>query len=492
MDSKASLKQAAYWLLFGIFVFAPLFRAGNLPLPLMLLELSSLVLLGLAIWDGKGLLELKTSHLAFMLLMLMVPLVQLVPLPLSSWTWLPGRVGLLPILENLLGIDYEGFVSASIVPGHSESALWALVLPIAVYITAINQPTKNLTYLTYLLLAMAAFQAALSLMQYGNPALQFDNEWNMMGNAGTYLNKDHLAGFLEMMLPILLGLMAANIGAGQRMPRRLQTWRKKLSFLASGRGHKAVFFAAIAVLLVLALIFIRSRAGMALAMLGIFLALMAFSRRLGGSNLYGTYGTVLAVIVALAIEVGLAPVLDRFSVDLLKDLRWRIYDSSLEGVAAYFPIGSGPGTFPAVYPIFQPENMDVFVNHAHNDYLEWVFEGGILALGLIIIGWVMYLMRWRKVWLEGSWQAFRYIQVGAGIGLCLMMLHSFVDFNLHKPANSIYFAFLLAVFMRENIEEKLLASKSRRPHRTHHLPAVKEASNSLVTPSQKDPLLDNW
>jgi len=185
-------------------------------------------------------------------------------------------------------------------------------------------------------------------------------------------------------------------------------------------------------------------------MIGLLLSLFAFSNRLGRSNVYGAYGTVVAVITVLALEIGLAPVLDRFSVDPMQDLRWEIYAISLQAMGDFFPLGSGMGTFSSIYAAYQTPDLDRFINHAHNDYLQWVLEGGLPVLLLILYALYRFAIHWRSVWIRHDWGGFRFIQVGAGIGAFLVMLHSFLDFSLHKPANAIYFAFLLALFFHSN------------------------------------------
>jgi hypothetical protein len=62
---------------------------------------------------------------------------------------------------------------------------------------------------------------------------------------------------------------------------------------------------------------------------------------------------------------------------------------------------------------------------------------------------VLYAVRWLKVWTWEEWSRFRFIQVGAGIGILLLLLHSLADFNLHIPANVVYFAFLAGVFFAQ-------------------------------------------
>ena len=131
---------------------------------------------------------------------------------------------------------------------------------------------------------------------------------------------------------------------------------------------------------------------------------------------------------------------------LLEDSRWPIYSATLDGIGEFFPLGSGIGTFPEVFRRFQPGDVPLFVNHAHNDYLEWLFEGGLFAGALVAVFLVLYALRWPQLWTQERWSLLRYLQVGAGIGLLLLGLRGLVDFNLHIPANAIYFAFLAGLF----------------------------------------------
>jgi O-antigen ligase len=80
-------------------------------------------------------------------------------------------------------------------------------------------------------------------------------------------------------------------------------------------------------------------------------------------------------------------------------------------------------------------------------------EGGIIAAILILLFLVLYISRWTKVIKRGEWRTFNFMQVGAGIGVFAMILHTFVDFNLHIPANQIYFAFLAALFFYQSSNE---------------------------------------
>ena len=92
--------------------------------------------------------------------------------------------------------------------------------------------------------------------------------------------------------------------------------------------------------------------------------------------------------------------------------------------------------------------LPLFVNHAHNDYLEWLFEGGLAAAMLMLAFLTLYVLRWREIWPAGNgrWAPIAFVRIAAGISLLLMGLHGLIDFNLHIPANAAFFAFIAGVF----------------------------------------------
>lgn len=182
-------------------------------------------------------------------------------------------------------------------------------------------------------------------------------------------------------------------------------------------------------------------------MLIIFIAMFSYSFRLGGLNSYGILGSLLSIVIGLALMVGLVPVLNRFAVDPMQDARWLIFESSWEAMKAYFPLGSGFGTYKEVYQQFHALDLrGAFIHNAHNDYLELLVEGGLAAA--LLLTWFMYLYGWQwwTILKNRHWEMQHIIQAAAGIGLMALLLHSFVDFNLHIPANLIYFAMLAGIF----------------------------------------------
>jgi O-antigen ligase len=440
-------------LLAAVLVFAPLLYGGNRPLPLLVLQLAAVALLVGVLAAGQLSRHLDRPFLVTLGVLVAGPLLQLVPLPEAVWTMLPGR-GF--YAETLAAVGAEPARRAwSLLPAATEAALLFLLVPIAVFLATVASPEPVLRRLVLLFVAMAVVQALLGLAQFGTGSalvVVSAQGSDTRSAIGTYANYNHLAGLLEMALPVALALLVANLqrGAAGR-PRhhhrsRLRRWVAQW-FGGSMSFHRSALFAAAGVAILLGLVFTRSRTGVTLALVGILLSATLLARRAGVERGVGIVAMLAFVGLWLAVEIGLAPVLARFAeLDLLENTRWSIFAGTLAGAGEFFPFGAGFGTYEDLFRRFQPADVPYFVPYAHNDYAEWVFEGGLLGLLLPLAFLALYLRRWPQVLTRDRWSELRFVQVAAGIALLLMGLHTATDFNLQIPANAVYFAFLAGVF----------------------------------------------
>ncbi|WP_295454733.1 O-antigen ligase family protein, partial [uncultured Thiodictyon sp.] len=403
------------------------------------------------------------------LLLFLLPLAQLAPVPMSWWAELPGRAFYAGAMR-LTGDVGEGFGwrAISLIPSTTEGAWLTLLPPLAAFLVAMRLDRERLLVLVVVFLSIAAGEALLGLIQYGQ-------SWMSDGNAlGTYRNRNHLAGLLEMALPVSLALLAATIGHGRpahtggRRGRSRQSVRRWVARFTVTRINQAAAFGALSLAILVGLIFTRSRTGISLAMLGVVLCTLMFSFRLGGRNAYGLIGTVTAAGIGLASLIGLLPVWSRFAfTDPFEDWRWPIFNATVQAIGEFFPLGSGAGTFLEVMRRFHPDTITgVYINRAHNDYLEWLLEFGLLAGVLVAVWLLFYLHQWGRVWTRGEWTPFRFAQGGAGIAVLLMMLHTLGDYNLRTPANAVFTAFLAGVFFHR--------SRHHEEHRHRHPQAAGE------------------
>jgi O-antigen ligase len=107
--------------------------------------------------------------------------------------------------------------------------------------------------------------------------------------------------------------------------------------------------------------------------------------------------------------------------------------------------GTGLGSFVSVFPEHQTEAVDLTIEHAHNDYVEVLTETGVLG-GVLVLATMLLFFRitFRNLALQLKYEP-GWIQLGGTIACCGLAVHSFVDFNLHIPANAAWFAFCAGI-----------------------------------------------
>jgi O-antigen ligase len=233
---------------------------------------------------------------------------------------------------------------------------------------------------------------------------------------GSYVNHDHYAGLMEMLVPFPLVVSMGHIL----------------------RGGKRALVAFCAVLMAGTIFLSGSRGGMLAFVLEtvVFAALTLIQRR----NPRVAIGmvTVCALVLAFLVFVGKGQVLGRLG-NLGPGIRLNITKDCLR-MFAHRPVwGWGLGTFPTVYPSYRSFYTDLFVNEAHNDYAQLLVETGLLGFGLMV--WFVVRLcqhglptsrRWEFKW-DGA------VSLAALLGCTGLLLHSFVDFNLQIPANAALF-----------------------------------------------------
>jgi O-antigen ligase len=433
--------SAAFFIAAVLIAFAPLFRGGNRPFPLLVLELVALAGLAVALLPARSRERIPMGAVVFAALVALIPLLHLVPLPLEAWSGLAGRAPFAEVIRAQPGTTTH---TLSVIPFETEYAGLALLPPLAAFLLGIQLRLPHVIRILQLLVAVAAIEAVLGLIQYGS----LGGGVAGMRASGTYVNPNHFAGLMLMVLPVALMGLAVEIGDRTRDRKFGRGLLGALKRTVASKGTKVLVAVAVIVLLLMAIVFSRSRAGIMLAALGVAITTITAAPRIGGPRAYGVMGLVLAVVVGFAAAIGLIPVIDRFAaIETLEDDRWPMILAAVEMAGRYFPVGAGMGTFAALYPPFQPPEILALVHRAHNDYVEWVAEAGLLALLAIGLAFALFVMRLVTLRREQDKHRVHYLQVGAAIGVLLMALHSLVDFNLRIPANAIVFALLAGVLL---------------------------------------------
>jgi O-antigen ligase len=206
----------------------------------------------------------------------------------------------------------------------------------------------------------------------------------------------------------------------------------------------------LAVLLVLAaLLFSRSRAGIGCGLAAFGVATLSLVWSAATVRVRAALGTVAASAILLAAYAGLTPIVERFAPDDLSlgyEGRVRLAAAALRAGLDFLPFGSGLGTFADVFRRFQSGELLGYIDHAHNDYAEAFVELGVAGMVAIALLAAAGIARWDALLRGGVARSLGALQLGAGLAVLALAVHGAFDFNFHIPANATFFAFLAGVF----------------------------------------------
>jgi O-antigen ligase len=254
---------------------------------------------------------------------------------------------------------------------------------------------------------------------------------------GSYVDHDHYAGLMEMLVPIPLVVSMGHLL----------------------RGGQRALVAFCAILTASTIFLSGSRGGMVAFSLEIvlFAALTLVQRR----NPRVAIGlvTLCVLVLAFLVFLGKGQVLGRLG-DLGPGIRLEITKDCLRMFSHRPMWGWGLGTFPTVYPGYRSFYTNLFINEAHNDYAQLLVETGVLGFSLMLwflISLYRHGLPTSRCW-EFKWDA--ALSLAALLGCTGILFHSFVDFNLQIPANAALFYVLCALAASK------LPSESFRSKRT--------------------------
>jgi len=256
---------------------------------------------------------------------------------------------------------------------------------------------------------------------------------------GSYVNHDHYAGLMEMLVPFPL-----VVSMGHRL-----------------RGGKRALVAFSAILMASTIFLSGSRGGMLsfVVEIAVFAALTLRQRR--NSRVALGLIAVCVFVLAFLLFVGKGQVLGRLG-DLGPGIRWNMSKDCIRMFSHRPLLGWGLGTFPTVYPAYRSFYTNLFVNEAHNDYAQLVVETGLL--GFTVMLWFVLRLYQRGLPTSDRWEL-RWdgaVSLAALLGCTGILFHSLVDFNLQIPANAALF-YVLCGLAASPLAKVSRAERSRSP-----------------------------
>lgn len=443
---------AALLLLFCSLAFGGASRQHELRLALVELSALPLAVLGSAALVNRTDARISGFAVSLVAAIVALPLIQLVPLPSAVWAGLPGRDQLVLALE-VTGIN-QGWLPLSLTPDKTWRSFLALLPPLAMFLgVQAARPESRLRLADFLLFGiLASIVLAAAQLTSGGDRLYPWATTDAGSVTGFFANRNHLATLCLVGIPFATVLGASALRRGPNSSR-VRFWI-------------AVLFIA---LTAVALGVIRSRAGVILfgPVLGVSLlaAWVAAGRGRPKPLLLGLVGGAgLAIAAVGAFAAG--PLLERFDTSGAREGRFENWPVVVAAAETYLPLGSGLGSFDAVYRSVEPlERLDpTYFNQAHNDYLETWLETGWLGAALIIGFLIWFGRRSWTAWRAGV-STQRDLQRAATVAIGAVLLHSAVDYPLRTAALATVFALccgLLELAVRTDSELTPERSRKRR------------------------------
>lgn len=351
----------------------------------------------------------------------------------------------------------------SIAPYETVSQLLLLVTYLAAFylVLFVCEDRNARRRFVYALIAIGTFEALYGLMQYltgWQQIFSFVKKYYLQDATGTYINRNHFAGLLEMTLPLVVAMALRQT---QHMRHKCKRENSLARDVLSGKELPAfVFWLFLAALLFTALFFSRSRMGLFSAVVSLIVILAFASEFALSVRSRILLGAVFMLSVAgIAAWVGTAPVLARFETieNEYAQTGWNrvsVWRDTGQLIREHPYLGTGLGTFSEAYPSVQTAYLSLFVDHAHSDYLEIASDiglpGAILLFGSIfwILGHAIRRCGKLKDILDST------LCLGCAGSIVAILVHSIADFNLHIPANALIFTVLLALAVSVTRETK--------------------------------------
>lgn len=368
--------------------------------------------------------------------------VQLLPLPPELWTMFPGRE---TVREGYRLLDEPlPWLPISLDPYASIATASMMIPAVAAFLAMTRLGAFDIRWLAVTIVTGATAQVLLGLLQVTDGDGWYFYEITNYGAAtGFFANSNHLATLLVMSLPFLVAATATENAAGSPPGRRREVFA-----VAGGLG----------LLLLLGIVLTRSTAGALLAAAVLAASVVLVPWSFSGKRVF--FGAAAAAGLCAAIA------LPSFSANDGAGMiaRAKIWTGTIETSAKFAPWGSGLGTFETVYRAGEnPSSVDrVYVNRAHNDYLQIALETGLpgsLILA-VFLGW--WIHRTLQVWRLGSGTIYvRASTIASGA----LILHSLVDYPIRTGAVSTVFAACVALMAGARSWRALESARPARPPR---------------------------
>lgn len=297
------------------------------------------------------------------------------------------------------------------------------------------QSRKQQRFIVYLLIGISLLLSIIGLLKLGGitfPWWEYEelNKKNFL--TSTYGNHNHIAGYLEMIIPLILALFLTRSRKGVIFVCLLL-----IAFVVIG-SHVLTLSRGGWVAMFSSLVFMSA----------MLLSLKKYNRKklllIGNGVVLGLFLFVLAGTNMLERALTLT------EADTVVSLNGRsfVWEGTYAMIGEGIFVGSGPGSYSTIITQYLPSGISSRFFYAHNEYLQLIAELG-LPIILIMIWGLFHLIKEVQQKFRSSSRQTWGVTLGAITGVVAILFHSCVDFNLHIHANSVLFATLIALVFFE-------------------------------------------
>ncbi len=376
----------------------------------------------------------------------------------------PWHLGLFVVFLGIAG--YPWLMGTSLDIHSTGSQLLKTISLFEVFFLAmvLVDSRQHLKTLVTALVLAGTFQAVYgSLMTItGTDYIWSQPKTNSVGVAsGTFINRNHFAGYLEMCLALGLGLLIANLEDNRAVSWR-QVFRRIITTLLGEKARTRIYLA----LMVIGLILSQSRMGNTA-----FFASMSISGLLGLLLFRNASRSVIILFASLlVIDIflmgtffGIDKVQQRLeSTEVVTEERVEVNELSEELIRDNLWWGTGLGSYYTAFPQYRDERIGSFYNHAHNDLFEFPSELGLVGTVPLVLLVLSSFIAAIRLQVKNRSRLLRAMGFASSMAIIAIMLHSITDFNLQVFANAATFMVILALpFICFNIAKDNRGSTGR-------------------------------
>jgi hypothetical protein len=391
---------------------------------------------------------------------------QVIPLPSAITAFIsPARQDYFEHYQ--FGYQPPSFQPLSISPGITLTTL-GLFLAFAVLLVGLGRGLRVVTldWLMHSLMALGVLLALIGIVQKA-----FIDEvrplvygfWRPRDGGhvfGPFINRNHFAGWMVMVLPIVIGYSCGVVGA-LRLPQR-RGWMDWVHWAISVEANRFVLAAGAILVMGASLVLTQSRSGIlgfavGVAVVALFIVARATKAMVRAAALF----YCAALVVGAVMWAGASTTVDRFA-EAPADVEGRLSAwRDATSIIRDFPVtGTGLGTFGQAMLVYQTGRRDLMYAQAHNDYLQLAAEGGVLVVvpAFVTIFLLVRVIQ-RRVVSAGDDIVTSWVRVGAVAGLAGIAVQSLMEFSLQMPGNAMLFVVVAALAMH----------RPRRTSRAHRI-----------------------